>query len=389
MIELIRQSAVPANLMRTAAKGALALPAGEMIEVLVYLAGTPLFGEQARMTLAGWDEASSLAAAADPQTPAEVLAYFIHPSNLRPALLPALLENAAVNEASLAELAHTAKPDVIAIILKSARVRSSAGILHALRSNPALSDAQIAQIDSDLHELGEAGAAVQEAATAPDEADEVLREFIAQHAAEIAAEEGKKFELVGGVDDVLEGLASLEGAKPAPAAGDAAAVAVSAPAPAAAVDTPAPVEKKERERVSVVQKIARMKVGDRVQLAMKGNKDERFVLIRDGSKIVSLAVLESPKISDQEVEMFASLKNVQEDVLRGIARKRRFIRSYAVVRNLVNNPRTPLDLALGFVHHLLVNDLKNLSMNKNISETIRKLALKNFREKASGGKKGD
>ena len=64
------------------------------------------------------------------------------------------------------------------------------------------------------------------------------------------------------------------------------------------------------------------------------------------------------------------------------------MKTYSVVRNLVNNPRTPLDLALGLVSHLLVNDLKNLSMNKNISETIRKLALKMFREKTSG-KRGE
>src|SRR5947209_7768403 len=125
MIELIRQSAVPATLMRSAAKGALALPASEMIEILVYLATTQVFGEQARMTLAGWDEAASAAAARDPQTPAEVLAYFIDAKNLRPALLPALLENAAIADATIAGLAHTASRDIVAIILASARVRAS------------------------------------------------------------------------------------------------------------------------------------------------------------------------------------------------------------------------------------------------------------------------
>ena len=86
--------------------------------------------------------------------------------------------------------------------------------------------------------------------------------------------------------------------------------------------------------------------------------------------------------------MFAAMKNVQEDLLRGIARKRKFMKTYAVVRNLINNPRTPLDLSLGLLPHMLSGDLKNLSMNKNISETIRKVALKMFREKTSGKKGG-
>ena len=87
-------------------------------------------------------------------------------------------------------------------------------------------------------------------------------------------------------------------------------------------------------------------------------------------------------------EHFTHSALITEDVLRGIARKRKFMSTYAVVRNLVNNPRAPLDLAIGFVSHLMVNDLKNLSMNKNVPETIRKLALKMYREKSSG-KKGE
>jgi hypothetical protein len=144
-----------------------------------------------------------------------------------------------------------------------------------------------------------------------------------------------------------------------------------------------------RERLSPLQKISRLTVGERVQLAMRGNKEERFILIRDGSKVVSSAVLQSPKMTDAEVETFAGMKNVQESVLRDIARTKKFMKNYAVVRSLVNNPRCPLDLSLGLMGHLLVNDLKALSMNKNIADTLRKLAMKRFKEKSAppGSKK--
>ena len=417
MLEMIRESKVPANIMRSAAKGALALPSNEMIEILVHLAGTQVFGEQARMTLAGWDEASSKAAASDAATPPAVLTYFVNPRNLRPALLPALLENPSVGTMALAELAHTAKPDSLPVYLASPRLRSSRDLLHAVRGNPALSAAQMALVDGALAALGEtrSAEAAQTLPVATDEHDAAhdaaVAKFIAEHAAEIAADEGKKFQMVGERGEVLDGLnapdagvLALRGAPtagPGPAAGQpsvsaaaaTAAQSATATAPAAA-PAAAPGRDKdakgdvEPERLSVVQKIARMKVGDRVQLAMKGTKDERFVLIRDGSKVVSLAVLESPKVSDQEIETFAAMKNVQEDVLRGIARKRKYMSIYSVTRNLVNNPRCPLDMALGLVSHLLVNDLKNLSMNKNVPDTVRKLALKMFREKSSG-KKGE
>jgi hypothetical protein len=143
----------------------------------------------------------------------------------------------------------------------------------------------------------------------------------------------------------------------------------------------------EKKRGSALQKISKMDIKGRIQLAMKGTKEERSILIRDGTKIVALAVLESPKITDGEVEAFASQKNVLEAVLRSIPMKRRYAKHYPVVRNLVFNPRTPIDVALGLMKNMLVADLKNLSSNKQVSDTVRKLALKMFKQKMDTNRK--
>jgi hypothetical protein len=137
----------------------------------------------------------------------------------------------------------------------------------------------------------------------------------------------------------------------------------------------------------VLQKISKLDIKGRIQLAMKGTKEERAILVRDGTKIIALAVLDSPKITDGEVEKFAGQKNVLEAVLRAIPMKRRFAKNYAVVRALVFNPRTPLDVSLGLMKNLLVADLKNLSGNKEVAETVRKLALRMFRQKNEATKK--
>src|ERR1700733_7981514 len=137
MIDVIRSSGASSNGMQTAARGALHVPAQEMIEILVYLATqTKIFAERSRLTLAGWDEASSLAAASDPHTPKEVLAYMIAAGNLRPTLLPALLENPGVCEAWLVELAGNASRYMIETLLKSERVNRSPNILKSLSPNP-------------------------------------------------------------------------------------------------------------------------------------------------------------------------------------------------------------------------------------------------------------
>src|SRR5438045_9004301 len=105
MIDMIRSSSVPATLMQAAARGALSVPPPEMIEILVHLANhNKVFGQQARMTLAGWEEKSALEASANPDTPQEVLDYLIAPENLRPQLLATLVENPAIPESRLVTL---------------------------------------------------------------------------------------------------------------------------------------------------------------------------------------------------------------------------------------------------------------------------------------------
>lgn len=417
MIDQVRASKLPSNMMQFAARGALQVPPAENIEILVYLARyNKVFGEVARMTLAGWDEKASLAAAADPATAPEVLNYFISPDNVRPKLLPALLENPSVREAQIVKLAGSALRDTIDIMLKSQRVRSLRAALETLRSSPylrqeesaelqrllnAIPVAAAAQADVASHDKTQdptaAGTAIEksevpadaqpsEIAAAESEEysdatfgaeDETVFSYLQEHSVEIAAEGEKPFQAIGGMMDLLMPDSHPAETPEAPQP--------QVPAPAAAAKPHLPVVPKPAadptKRVNTVQKINALDVKGRIQLALKGNKEERSILIRDGTKVVALAVLEAPKLSDGEVEKFASQKNVLEAVLRQIPLKRRFMKNYIVVRNLVANPRTPLDLGLGLMKNLLTADLKNLSANKEVSETIRKLAMKMYKQK--------
>ncbi|MGA2744783.1 MAG: hypothetical protein ABSE44_08830 [Candidatus Sulfotelmatobacter sp.] len=406
-IDQIRANKLPSNMMQFAARGALQVAAAENIEILVHLARhNPVFGELARMTLAGWDEKSSVAAAADPQTPREVLDYLVSPDNLRPALLPALLENPSVPESQVAKLAIGASRDSITAMLNSKRVRSLRSVLTNLKSNPFLKKEEVEEIKklsapaadptppvpAAAPAVGQMAAAakVPEFTVTPEAAegaaadgseggadDETVASYLKEHDHDIAAEGEKPFHAVGGIVELLG-----ENYFPVTQSADAPPPDVTPePEPEVAVQ---PVPAKPQvpvKRDNALQKINRLDVKGRIQLALKGNKEERSLLIRDGTKVVALAVLEAPKLSDGEVEKFASQKNVLESVLRQIPLKRRFMKNYKVVRNLVANPRTPLDLGLGLMKHLLAADLKNIGGNKDVSETVRKLALKMYKQK--------
>ena len=136
------------------------------------------------------------------------------------------------------------------------------------------------------------------------------------------------------------------------------------------------VEPDPVKRQTLLQRLAKMSVSERVQYAIKGGSEARRTLIRDSNKVVQRAVLQSPRLTDQEVEAFASMTSLSDEVLRLIANNRVFRKNYAVVRNLMNNSKTPLDVTLHMLPSLNAVDLKKLTSNKNIPETLRTTALK-------------
>ena len=141
--------------------------------------------------------------------------------------------------------------------------------------------------------------------------------------------------------------------------------------PAALEEAVAAAEPDVVKRQSLLQRLAHMRVPERVQLALKGNREERMTLIRDPCKVVQRAVLQSPRITDREVEAFAAMANLNDEVLRLIAMSRKFMKNYTVLRNMMNNPKSPLDITLHLLPSLNEHDLKLLTTNKNIPETLR------------------
>lgn len=144
--------------------------------------------------------------------------------------------------------------------------------------------------------------------------------------------------------------------------------------------------KEDPKKMTLLQKITKMTPSEKIKIALTGNMEERLLLIRDSNKLVARAVLGSPKLTDMEIENIASMKNVTEEVLRLIAMNRKFMKNYAVARQLLNNPRTPIDVGLSLLHRVNDRDMKALLMNKNIAETVRGMALKMIKQKEEANK---
>jgi hypothetical protein len=390
ILELIKKNAVPVNVMRSAALGSLPISSDETLEVLVYLTNNPLFGQDARMTLARWDAQSAMEVLSKETTAPEVLLYFWQEQNRRPGLMPTLIENPAIPENLLMELAGDGSREIVNMLLASERARALPSVVEALSANEYVTPAEAEALRSSIAKPAEQTAAPDELADVEETSPEVEaahKAFEQEHASEIAAEEGKPFELVKEEETTPEaGAAAAEEAAPVADAAPQEQVPDAAPpsAVAAALDE---FEIEEQKRLTILQRVSKLNVGQRIKLGFIGNREERAILIRDTARLVQNAVLSSPKVTDAEVESFAGSKNLQENVFREIARQRRFIKLYPVVRNLVNNPKCPLDISLTLIKTLMVYDLKSLRHNKNVPDTIRKVAAKLYTEKATRGGK--
>ena len=124
------------------------------------------------------------------------------------------------------------------------------------------------------------------------------------------------------------------------------------------------------------QVLSTLPVLNRLKLAMRGSREQRAQLIRDSNRLVAAAVLSSPKLSESEVEAFARMANLSEDVLRIIAMNRAWVKNYNVVSALTKNPKTPPALAMNFLQRLNDRDLKRLAIDRNVAEPVRLAARK-------------
>jgi hypothetical protein len=159
--------------------------------------------------------------------------------------------------------------------------------------------------------------------------------------------------------------------------------AAAAGAPANLADTPLvdaggddnapPADTREE---SLTQRLGSMNIAQRISRAMKGTREERAILIRDPNRIVTAAVLSSPKMTDTEVAGIARMGNVSEDVIRTIAGNRAWLKNYSVALALVKNAKTPVALSMNLLARMTDRDLRMLSTDRNVPDVLRVAARK-------------
>jgi hypothetical protein len=338
LVDQFRKGGVPRDLRMMAAQGALPLKPGDLVELLHHLLGDvePTIRETAGATLVAYPAAELLPILKDRQTPPQVLAWGVRHRTERE-LREVVLQNQSLADEPIEELAPGLPAELAElVVINQVRLLRRTSLLEALESNPHLNNDQRRRL-RELRETFHIGDEHQPPPPPPAPA--------AQPAPEAAAPE--------------EPLVLEE----APVSED-----------EAIVRYLSEDERQETEKVGVVQRLYRLNTAEKVVTALKGTREERAILVRDPNRIVAVAVLGSPRLTDGEVESFAGMKNVSDEILRQIGTNRDWTKTYAVVLNLVKNPRTPLAVSIGLVPRLNPKDIKSVSVDRNVPEVIRKQA---------------
>lgn len=385
VVQAVVSGSAPPQARMAAARGLLPLAQEELLELLVALRADAdeSVARAADETLSAHEPSVLSAAASTAETPPPVLAYLATRADLGRASQEAVALNASTPDEAIVELARaTGEGAVLEVIsINQQRLIRAPQIIDAVLSNPARtpdSERRVRETRREFFEKERGARQVAEelrargmnaAAEFFEEAESVGEDgglsledawFIAQHI-EVSDEDIDDSWLPSEwleelIDETFEQREALATRIIAEAAADA-----SAP-----------------ERVALIRRVMLMKVKDRMKLGMKGDREARAILIRDSNRIVATAVINNPRITDQEVEAIAAMRTVSDEVLRLIGMNRAWARQYPIIHNLARNPRTPLPTAMSILLRLQTKDLKNLSQNRNVPEGVRRQALRLF-----------
>lgn len=343
LVAQFQKPGVPRDLRLMAAQGALPLKPADLLELLHTLLSDvePQIRDTASATMAGFPAEELLPICRDKGSPPGVLAWVVANRTERE-LREAALQNVTLADEAIEALAASL-PEELAelVVINQTRLLRRTSMLEALETNPHLNNDQKRRL-RELRETFRIGGA---------EPPQHLPVPAIPPPAPVAEE---------------------------PAEPDVAQVLPDAPITEsdAMVRYLSEEERNEKDKVSAVQRIYRLNTAEKVITALKGSREERAILVRDPNRLVATAVLGSPRLTEAEIESFAGMKSLSDELLRQIGGHREWTKRYGVVANLVRNPKTPIGVSLGLVSRLNPRDIKSLTVDRNVPEVIRKQAQK-------------
>jgi hypothetical protein len=346
VIGQIESGGYPRDVVATIARGFLPLAQEDLIGVLLYciVGDDEEIADYARAALSDIPIRAVFEYASNEQNAPEHLLRLLAVATDN-VVIEALIRNRAVSDSAIIELARRADAAVQeVIVINQARIIRAPEILDALLENPLLtSDARRRALET-KEEFFEKRARIDQ--LAEERAGDDEPEMIDVPLDAIADLLAKASEEPPEVPPSLVMLTEGEQADP--------------------------------KKLVLWRRLMFMSVAEKVMVAFRGDRTARMLLVRDRNRLISSAVMRNPRMSEQEAEAIASMRNVEEEVLRLLGMRRDWMSKYNIMWTLVRNPKTPLGVVLPFVNRLTLRELKSLKDDRSVQQGVRDLARKTY-----------
>lgn len=371
IIERFRSGQVPLPGRLAAAQGALPLPPEQLLMVLFILRKDPENEVRSAVieTIQGMPDGTLLPVLQHKKLHPAVLDFYARVLFSRNEILESILINSSTHDKTIEYLASRVPVEFqMMIATNQARLERHPPISSALQSNPNLDPSVGHRLEEILENIARSVASTPAAApattTAPEaeptpaeetaatEEDAPASTALAAHE-QLLEEEAEAEKILAALEAMDEGLLDDAGVAELEEALD---------------------DGLESRGGSLQVKLASMSIIEKIQLARSGSAEARSLMIRDKNKTIRKAVLGSPKLTDMEIESFASNRSLPDEVLRSIASNRAWVKNYSIMHKLVTNPKSPVPLTMRFISRLVLKDLKDLTKNRNIPAALRSQA---------------
>jgi hypothetical protein len=144
-------------------------------------------------------------------------------------------------------------------------------------------------------------------------------------------------------------------------------------------------EKNEHdENLSLTLRIQNMGAGEKIKLALKGDKEARAILLKSTNRQIYMSVLDNPGIKESEIEMLTKNTSTNSEILRAIGRNREWTANRNVMKNLVMNSKTPVEVSNRFLSRMSAKDLEFVVKSRNLPMAVRNNAKRLIEQKKKG-----
>lgn len=117
-----------------------------------------------------------------------------------------------------------------------------------------------------------------------------------------------------------------------------------------------------------------MGIGEKIKMALSGDKEWRSLLVKDANKLVSGSVIKNPRITEGEILTLIKAGIQNDEIMRLICANKEWIKNYKIRKALIESNRTLIQNSTRYLGTMSEKDLAYFAKCKNIPSVISTMA---------------